>query len=633
MRQQLILCLVLAISLTGCAGWSAQREGRTLIAAGEVELGLQKLQEAVKAAPGNDEYRRGYLTQKESVINQLGQSGAFALDQGDYEVAQRAFERILRIEPNHTRGVAGLERVSVSRRHAALMREAQEQASAGNLLGAQDKVNTILRENPQDRRAQAQQRSWAALARETRTGEGGAIPKLKANYRKSVSLAFRDASLTQVFESLKLASGINFVFDKDVRTDARMTLSVTNKALEDVIRVILAGQRLSSRTLDEDSLLIYPNTPEKAKDYQEMVIRTFYLGNADATKMVNLARNVVKVRDVHVDEKLNLLVIRDTAEVVRLAERVIANLDVAEPEVMLELEVLEVSYNRLREIGIRVPDSVSASLTGTASPGVLTNSEWRNRNSGMLSYALSNPLLTANLKQSDGDVTVLSNPRIRIRNKQTAKVLVGERVPVITTTTTANVGTSESVSYLDVGLKLELEPVVALDDEVSMKVGLEVSSITGVVTRSSGLQAYRIGTRNASTILRVRDGETQILAGLIQREDRRSAAGVPFVSDLPLLGRLFSNTVDSDSKSEVVLLITPRVVRNLLVPGPERTEIMAGTESSQGAIPIQLGPGQSSTRPAAAGQPATPGQPIGSSIPPPVPYAPIMPPRPVGPPR
>lgn len=181
--------------------------------------------------------------------------------------------------------------------------------------------------DPQDRRALALGRTLHAERKSAATQIDRTTPKLKAAYRKPVSLlAFRDASLTQVFESLKLASGINFMFDRDVKADTRLTISVSNKPLEDVIRVILAGQRLATRVLDEDTLLVYPNTRRRCADYQELVIRTFYLGNADATKIVNLARNVIKVRDVYVDEKLNLLVMRDTAEVVRLAERVIANL-------------------------------------------------------------------------------------------------------------------------------------------------------------------------------------------------------------------------------------------------------------------------------------------------------------------
>ena len=150
-----------------------------------------------------------------------------------------------------------------------------------------------------------------------------------------------------------------------------------------------------------------------------------------------------------------------------------------------------------------------------------------------------------------------------MKKKEKAKVHIGERVPVITTTATANVGVSESVTYLDTGLKLELQPNIYLQDEVSMKVDLEVSNILDTVTRASGTQTYRLGTRNTSTMLRLRDGETQMLAGLIRDDERNSANKVPLLGDIPLLGRLFSSRGGNKTKTEIVLLITPHIVRNI----------------------------------------------------------------------
>lgn len=355
-----------------------------------------------------------------------------------------------------------------------------------------------------------------------------------------------------------------------------------------------------------------------------MVVRTFYLSNAEATKVAATVRAIAKARDVTVDEKLNLLVVRDNAEVVRLAEKLIAAHDVAEPEVMLELEVLEVSVNRLVEMGISWPSSVSASVVGAAgTAGQLTLDEFRKRNDSMVRLNIGNPAVAAQLRGQKGDATLLANPRVRVRNKQSAKILIGERVPVFTTVATANVGTSESVNYLDVGLKLDIEPTVSLDDEVSMKLALEVSNILETITRSSGTQAYRLGTRNTSTTLRVRDGETNILAGLIQRDERRSNTGVPGLNEVPLVSKLFGASQDSDTRTEIVLLVTPRIVRNIELPGVGLQEFLAGTESSVGAAPIQLG----TTSPGAAPQPARPLP----SPPAPVPVPQFQPPMPLRP--
>jgi general secretion pathway protein D len=616
--------VLVALAVAGCAAWDAHRTGRQLLAQGNVDAGLAKLAEASRLEPTNAEYRQQYALQRDAAVSEAMKRAQAALDAGQFDAARRQYQRVLQLDPGYPAARVGLERVDVFARHAAVLDRAQDLARKGEFTDARALASGVQRENPSDRRAAALLRSWANHSSSTST----VSPRLKSSYRKPVTLAFRDATLQQVFESLRLAAGVNFMFDRDVRTDSRVSLAITNKPLEDVMKVILVGQRLASRVLDEDTLLIYPNTPEKQRDYQELVIRTFYLGNADASRAVNLARNVVKVRDAYVDEKLNVLVLRDTADVIRVAERVLANIDVAEPEVMLELEVLEVSYNRMREVGIRYPDSLAISLQGAGGPGRLTLPEWQSRNSGLVNLIFNDPLAVVNLRQMDGDANLLANPRIRTKNRQSAKVLIGERVPVITTSAIANVGAAESVSYLDVGLKLDIEPSVALDDEVTMKLALEVSSIIGTVTRSSGLQAYRLGTRNTSTMLRVRDGETQILAGLIQREDRRTGTGIPFLSDLPVVSRLFASTGDNETRTEIILLVTPRVVRNLVVPGADQLEIIHGTEASTGGGSLQLGVPASRPIPSGVGPQLTP---FGGSTPAPLPSGGSAPAAPLAP--
>lgn len=183
-----------------------------------------------------------------------------------------------------------------------------------------------------------------------------------------------------------------------------------------------------------------------------------------------------------------------------------------------------------------------------------------------------------NLLATDSDSKLLANPRIRVKNHKKAKIHIGDRVPVITTTTNTN-STSESVNYLDVGIKLEVEPSVMVSDEVSIDIGLEVSNIAKEITSKSGTLTYQVGTRNANTTLRLKNGETQVLAGLINDTERSSSNRVPGLSSLPLIGRLFANKNDTHDKSEIVLLITPRIVRNIVPPEASLGEFSIGTES------------------------------------------------------
>lgn len=588
------LVLGLALGLAGCAGYQANREGAAHLERGEAQAGLQKLRQATAESPDNTEYRLEYLDQRERVRDLALRDMEIALDVGDFGAATFAADRARVADATHPRVKAAPERIAVARRWSGLLDTAEGHARQGRIDEAVTVARQVLGELATHRRALALLRQFQRQQVDRSSKELGLYPRLKESFRKPISITLTGATLLQAFESLKQTSGLNFMLDREVRGDQRVTISVSGKSVEDVLRLILVTNQLERRILDEDTLLIYPNTSQKARDYQELVVRSFYLSNADIGKAATLLKTIGRVRDVFTDEKLNLIIVRDTAEVVRLAERLLANQDIADPEVVLELEVLEVSSSRLTELGVRWPDAATASVQGAAGiAGSLTLPELRDRNSNLVRLQFNDPLIAAQLRGQKGDTNLLANPRIRVRNRQTARILIGERVPVITTTSTPNVGTSENVSYLDVGLKLELEPSVSLDDEVSMKIALEVSNILEAVTRASGTQAYRLGTRTASTQLRVRDGDTQILAGLIQRDERKANSGVPYVSEIPLLGKLFGVGIDNTAKTEIVLLVTPRVVRNIEIPGPGQIEFLSGTEAATGALPIQLNPGAS----------------------------------------
>ncbi|MBI3346944.1 MAG: secretin and TonB N-terminal domain-containing protein [Burkholderiales bacterium] len=576
--------------LSSCAGYQAFREGRSDLADGKVEPGLSKLKEAVEKDPSNVEFRQTYFSERDAAVNALVRRAEIAMETGDFGSAHESYARVLQLDPANGRGMAGGTRVDAAQRQWGMLETALVLSRSGDNDGAIGRVQQVLSENPAHIRATSLMKALQRQRADQTGRDLGIYPRLKEGFRKPVTFNFSGASLQQVFEALKLASGLNYVIDKDVKTDQRVTLSVTNKPVEDILRLLLATNQLDRRILDEDTLLIYPNTPAKAAEYREMVVRTFYLSHAEANRVATLVRTIAKARDVVVDDKLNLMVVRDSAEVVRLVEKLVAAQDVPEPEVMLELEVLEISVNRLLEMGVNWPSSVSATVTGAAgTPGVLTPFEARHLNSGLVRLNVGDPLLAAKLRSTKGDANLLANPRVRVRNKQAAKILIGERVPVFTTTATANVGTSESVNYLDVGLKLDIEPTISFDGEVSMKLALEVSNILATITRASGTQAYRLGTRNTSTTLRVHDGETNVLAGLIQRDERRSNTGIPGLNEIPLISKLFGAAQDSDSRTEIVLLITPHIVRNVELPGLGMQEFLAGTDASVGAAPIQLG--------------------------------------------
>src|SRR3990172_719257 len=189
-------------------------------------------------------------------------------------------------------------------------------------------------------------------------------PRIKSTATKPILLELRDVTLRAVFDVIARAAGINFVFDKDVRTDQRTSISVRDTTVEELIRLVLASNQLEQKIVNETTILVFPNTPQKRLEHQEMGVKSFYLANADVKQTANMIRAIVKTRDIFIDEKLNLLVIKDTPNAIRLAERLIAAQDLAEPEVMLEVEVLELGYNRLLDLGLRYPSTLAMSLVG-----------------------------------------------------------------------------------------------------------------------------------------------------------------------------------------------------------------------------------------------------------------------------
>ena len=620
-----VLLVVLAAVLTGCAANEAFRQGRALVDAGEVEQGLARIEEAMNADPHDAEIRNFYLRHRAVALQRNLSMGDSARNAGAFGPAEAAYQRALRLDPDNARAKAGLEALAKDRRSAAAVAEAESLMQKGESQAAYAKAKQILSEHPRQRTARA-------IVRKVEMMNAGAerfSPQLRAALAQTITIELRDAPVRAVFELVSKRTGLNFVFDRDVPPELRMTVFVRDTPIAEVLRFVLVTHQLERRVLNENTLLIYPNTPQKAHVYQELVVRSFYLDNADAKQTATMVRSLAKTRDLYVDEKLNLLVIRDTPAAVRMVEKLIATQDLAEPEVMLEVEVIEVGRTLLSQIGIQWPSSVSLSLIGAAGvAGQLTGREASSLGRDDWRLQASDPLLALQLREVAGRTNVLANPRIRVKNKEKARIHIGDKVPVITTTAGATGFVSETVNYLDVGLKLEVEPTVHVENDVGIRVGLEVSNISREVTSAAGTVAFQLGTRNAATVLRLRDGETQILAGLISDEDRRSAAQVPGLAQLPVIGRLFRADNDTVNKTEIVLLITPHVIRNIDRPGADLEQFNSGSELEVGGAGAGAFPPPGSPSPAPPPGQAPP--PAGAPAPPSAPSSLLPPSRPQG---
>jgi general secretion pathway protein D len=571
---RLAAAAALALMLAGCGAQMAYREGKDLVARDQVEAGLLKLRDASARDPGNAQYRSAWLNARDRASTRLLEQAERAFQQGKPQVALQDYKRVLELDPANERARAGLRQVEMDERHMGMLMDAREAVTAKAYDNARMRLQAILTERPSHEGARqllAQVNELAA----TPTPETA----LAAAYKQPITIEFRDAPLKQVFEVVSRRSGLNFLFDKDVKTDQRTSIFLKNSTVEAAIYFLLVTNQLEQQVMDSNTILVYPNVTAKVREYQEMMVKTFYLANAEAKLVANTLKTILKTRDVVVDEKLNLLIVRDSPEAIKLATRLILLQDVPEPEVMLEVEIMEVKRSKLTELGVAWPSRLDFAPLQTFA-GPLTIDEIRSLSSSRI--GVDGVSATINANKQDGNTNILANPRIRVRNKEKAKVLIGEKVPNITTTISPGSGgfATESVNYVDVGLNLNVEPTIYLNNEVGIRIALEVSNLVDKQTTKSGTTAYQIGTRQASTFLQLKDGENQVLAGLINNEERSSGNKLPGFGDLPVLGRLFGSTVDDSSKTEIVLSITPHLIRTVQRPPAAQSEFSAGTETS-----------------------------------------------------
>jgi general secretion pathway protein D len=522
--------LAAALVLTGCAAQQAYREGNELVARDKVEAALLKYQEALTANPTNISYKVAWLRARDNTTNRLLTQADHELSAGKPELALQDYRRVLAIDPVNDRARTGLRMVEADRRQAALVEEARAALQRRDIDTARRMLDTVLTERPTH---EAARRLWAEL--EGNAAQAPLETTLAAAFRVPISLEFHDATIKQIFEVIAHHSGLNFVFDKDVVTGQRASIFLKDSTVEAALYYLLMSNQLERQVMDGNTILIYPNVAAKQMEYREMTVKTFYLANADAKVVSNTLKTILKSRDVVVDEKLNLMIVRDSPEAIKLASQLVALQDVPEPEVMLDVEVLEVQRSRLMDLGIDWPTSLAFAPLTTSSGNALTIDQLRRMNSGNIGVTGVSAVATA--RKTDSGSNTLANPRIRVRNREKAKVVIGDKLPSITTTISSGVGgfASESVNYVDVGLTLNVEPTIYLNSEVGIRISLEVSNLVDTIKTSSGTTAYRIGTRSASTMLQLKDGENQVLAGLIKNEDRSSGSHLPGVGDVPLL--------------------------------------------------------------------------------------------------
>ena len=564
----------------------------------------------------------------------------------DYDQAVVEYTKALRAHPDDRHARRSLERVK--------LRGAQEHFTRGRRLAFGGKTDEALVEyqlaselNPASkeiddalREARTQLRTRVAVAREGKTKLETLIERsrtmgpqgldLPADIKLPDSLVFRDARARDVYTAIARFANISLVFDPDFRGDQPISVDLRNAALEDALRSVSTSTRTFYRVTAPRTVAVIPDTAAKRREYEEEIVRTFYLSNADLKETIDLLRIVIDARRVAQMAATNAITIKDTPERVAAAARVITAIDKARPEVVIDVELLEVDRTRLREYGLQLASPGSPGIDGGAdvNKSGLTLRSLRSLTQADI-FLTNLPGLFYRLLKNDNNTRTLANPQLRTSEGIPAQARFGERVPVPVTTFSplATGGVAQqpitSYNYENIGVNIDITPRTHHDDEVSLAVKIEVSSISG--TGFGGLPTF--GNRQINTVIRLRDGETNMLAGLIRDDERKVLDGIPGLSDIPVIGRLFAHTRRETQETDIILTLTPRIIRVLDLTEadlrPFRVGRETGTMMIEGPLPPQLTP----FAPIPGAQPPT-----GAPLQTPSPAAPLQPPAVQAPP-
>ena len=573
-----LLASFILLSMSGCAGRRAFERGEDFFGQGSYDLAVAEYSEAASANPDRQEFRLRLLEARTMASRQHLEAGRQLRGTGEFAAAMAEFEQVVALDPSNHVGRQEMKKTREKLRGKEQLDKARQFAAERKFSQAREILRQVLIADPGNP---------TALALLAQIEERGRIVldgfDLDVASDNPITLKFKDADIRDVFNIVSKLSGINFLFDEDIRAQ-KISILLENATFAQALEVLLRLNTLERKILNAKTILIYPKTKEKEKKFEDQIIQTFYLSNIDAKKAVNLLRTLLQLRKVYVHEELNALVVRETPEVIRLAEQILEAADRADSEVVFDLELVEIAHTDSLDFGPRL--SSYSSNIGLAESGAETIGAIITDNLSSLKVLYSVPSATFSLQKTLSDSEILANPKIRVKNKEKAKVHIGSREPIITNTLTSTGDvTSTNVQYVDVGVKLDVEPVIQLDNTVVTKLSLEVSSVTSREPISGGGEALTIGTTNAQTSLILQDGEQTIIGGLIRDDFTKTRNTIPFFGQIPLLGDLISGNKRDKIKREIVLSITPHIVKNVEMPRADVATIWSGGEDD-----LEVGP-------------------------------------------
>jgi len=546
----LILCVGFALLTAGCPkGKPDFDQGKKAETIQDYDAAFVFYQKAAKADP----YNAGYKIKLNAIRFEASQkhvkAGVELRKKGDLQGAATEFQRAQVIDP------------------ASPVAD-QELRATVEMIAEKNRAADAAAEPPSDPNDQP----LASLP-----------PEIKPFSRAPINLTMSDDTKI-VYNTIGKLAGLTVIFDPDFPA-RRIKVELNNVTMEQALEIVSLESKAFVKTVTENIIFVIPDQPQKRRDYEEQVVRTFYLSNTvqpqDLTEIVTGLRQLLDLKRIQQLNSQNAIIVRDTPDKLQLAEKMIRDIDKAKPEVVVQVEVLEARSDRLRDLGILPGQTASISINpnttssssstgGSTTTTPITLNQLRHLNGN--AYDVTLPSLTANAVLTDTNTKIIQNPEVRSVDGQTAKLRIGDRIPIATGSFSSGIGiaggtagginplVNTQFTYLDVGVNIDLTPRVHPNRDVSLKLKVEVSSHTGDQS-IGGITQPIISQRVIEDEIRLKEGEVSILGGLVQRTDSKTLEGWPGLAKLPLLRYLFSHDKTDHQEDEVLIVLTPRIVR------------------------------------------------------------------------
>lgn len=553
-----LVVVALAAAAAGCASSKVAKEASHAVEHRNYDAAVYYYLQAVAQEPENVQYRLELIRARQRAAQEHFKLGTTFKQLGNLAAARQELLLASQLDPTHEFAIQELEEV-------------------------QQDLDVLARPDGVHELEELKRRARDAKVKP---------PVLDPKSKEPITLNFpQPKPVKEIYQAMAKAYGFNVLFDPKLKDD-RLSIELTDVTAERSLELVMQHAGHFYKVLDEHTIIIAEDNPQNRRDYEDLVIKTFFLSNADVKEVDKLLRSLIEARRLSTNEQLNAITLRDTADKVAIAEKLISTTDKAKAEVLVDVELLEVNSTFNKQLGTAFstysfPIVFDNTRVANEAPTAANSLYLPNLSDAFTSSAWSTvvPNVTINLIKSTTDATSLAQPQMRITEGEKGSLIIGERRPIpvtsfnTRTTSGGDIIPITSYQYQDVGIKIDVEPRVHHNREITLKVTVEVSSVTGEVQGSGGANQPIIGTRTINTVIRLQDGETNMLVGLYKEDTSSGTTETPGLSDIPLLGRLFTNKTRSKARTDLVLTLTPHIVRFPDITEEDLAPVWVGTES------------------------------------------------------